>query len=284
MPTITLPYTPANGDVLESREFSDTIAYANGTAQAFDTVNGFLDEDNLVSVFKIDKELVQPNTWHDGVTRASTTRRDYFYDPLFADVDLTTARDEEVGYSRKMVGVAGAGASWHNRTTLEYIVLQWEVVCVGDSNFRTDEVGVPLTESAGAWGISTQKPAYRLALHINGRRIQETDFRFKKGTSSMAEVGAPGDPFQQYSTQYQDLRVYAGTLLLDSTALGELSGTAIGTASPLIAGHHSAGIYVVSDGGATTDVETADYSHVGRPWGGVRFHTTRFSVHQRYGG
>lgn len=279
MATISIPYTPADGGILESRDFSDNIAYANGTALAFDTVNGYLDQDNLSTGLRIPKEAIQPKVWHDGKIMASTVRRDYSHKDLFQGVDLTSATSATNGYEAAMVGIAGAGASWYNRKTLEYIVFEWDLFCIGDTDFETDETGTPLP--AGAWGEGTQEVGYRLALFINGKRIKETDFRFVKPPTTMVESTA--DAVYNRDSRYQGSRTYSCTLLLDSAALSDLSGQPLADASPLIKGYHSAGIYVVSDGGETAGLSDTGYANRERFWGMVRVHTSRFQVRQRYG-
>lgn len=279
MATISIPYTPATGDILESQDFADNIAYANGTALAFDTANGYLDEDNLAPGLRIPKETIQPKVWHDGRITAATTRRDYSHKDLFQGVDLTSATSATNGYEAAMVGIAGAGASWYNRKTLEYIVFEWDLFCIGDTDFETDELGVPIP--TGDWGDGTQEVGYRLALFINGRRIRETDFRFVKPVTTMVESTA--NAVYNRDTRYQASRAYSCTLLIDSAALGNLSGQPLADASPLIKGYHSAGIYVVSDGGETAGLSDTGYANRERFWGMVRVHTSRFQVRQRYG-
>jgi hypothetical protein len=279
MSTITIPYTPATGDILESQDFADNIAYANGTALAFDTANGYLDEDNLAPALRIPKETIQPKVWHDGKIMAATTRRDYSHKDLFQGVDLTSATSATNGYEAAMVGIAGAGASWYNRKTLEYIVFEWDLFCVGDTDLETDELGVPVP--VGTWGEGTQDVGYRLALFINGRRIRETDFRFIKPVTTMVESTA--NAVYNRDSRYQASRAYSCTLLLDSGSLNNLSGQPLASASPLIKGYHSAGIYVVSDGGETAGLSDTGYANRERFWGMVRVHTSRFQVRQRYG-
>lgn len=279
MATISIPYTPATGDILESQAFSDNIAYANGTALAFDTVNGYLDETNITTGLRLPKETIQPKVWFDGKITAATTRRDYSYKDLFQGADLTSASALANGYEAVMVGIAGAGATWYNRKTLEYVVFEWDLFCIGDTDFETDELGSPVP--TGDWGPGTQDTGYRLALFINGRRIRETDFRFLKPATTMVECTA--NTAYNRDTRYQASRAYSCTLLIDSAALSNLSGQPLADASPLIKGYHSAGIYVVSDGGETAGLSDTGYANRERFWGMVRVHTSRFQVRQRYG-
>jgi hypothetical protein len=273
MPDPTFDYinsvAVADGNVLDANQLADMLGARTHSPEGPVGYNGQVDQDNLAFT-EVTRDMVRRGTYTgDPRMSASTINTDYFKNPLFTDINLT--RESGVNntrgstYPQRLVAVSGLGSSFHVReTSVKALMVMWGVTFATTSRFAADDtfrgVSPALSYQVGVDSLgnpgspNTQEWATRMALYINGVRIEMTDMRFKEGVSSMVRdfTTSTNPPVGTndgighlvlLNTARPDLRSYSGWCILDATALADNGGFGFST-TPLTRGWHDAAMYI----------------------------------------
>lgn len=243
MADIALAYTAADAAVLDSDLTARAIFERQHVEEALSAVNGRLQEANFEdSPVIIPPEIVRVGAYTEAGMVGATANADYFEDPTFIDIDLAdTAAD--TGYPGRLVSVFGLGKAFHTRETASAIVILWSFTCIVASDHVVDATNTYTTGSETTFDVGA-----RAALYVNGRRVTETDYRLKAGSTTVVDAGDPADVYGLFNPTIPDVRNYTGFLVFDGSFVDDMGGSAPADwANPLLQGHHSVAILVGTD-------------------------------------
>ncbi len=266
MPDPTFDYinsvAVADGGVLDANQLADMLGARTHSPEGPVGYNGQVDQANLAFT-EVTRDMVRKGTWTgEPRTVGSTVNTDYFEQPLFKGINLNrvTEANNTRGstYPKRLVSVGGLSQTVYVKESAKAFLVAWGVTfatvgrAFANDDFRPRD-SVPNIEYAAGWDDAGnpitshhQLFATRMALYINGVRMELTDLRFKEGLTTMTRDIPVGDGVGTYNElghlelvnpARPDLRAYSGCLVVDTQTLAANGDFDFGT-TPMFRGWH----------------------------------------------